>query len=85
LWHLDLQAHDLLKEADDLLALMAQGKLPKRVDTGAASVLADQASLEEGGFQLQCDVNGCSIVPVAKSDAAPSLTGGAIQAQVYWL
>ena len=72
---MDLQAHDLLQQADDLLRLMADGKLPKRADTAAASILANNASLDEGGFQLQCDVNGCSIVPVAKSDAAPSLTG----------
>ena len=70
-----------MKEADDLLRLMAQGKLPKRADTAAAIPVL--ASKEEEGFQLHCDVNGCSIVPVAKSDAAPSLSGEAYPPQLH--
>ena len=61
-----------MKEADDLLRLMGQGILPKRADSAVAPVLIKK---EEEGFQLQCDVNGCSIVPVSKSEAAPSLSG----------
>lgn len=62
-----LQADDLLKQADELLAQMAQGNFKKSVPAEEA-----QRSMEDPGlgYQLQCDVNGCTIVPVARQDAA---------------
>lgn len=66
------QADDLLREADDLLAQMAKGHMMKK-----AQVTEDFAldNGERPGFQLQCDVNGCSIVPVSTSDAARGPSG----------
>ncbi|CAL5220304.1 g2292 [Coccomyxa viridis] len=60
-------ADDLLKQADELLAQMAQGNFKKTVPAEEA-----QRSMEDPGlgYQLQCDVNGCTIVPVARQDAA---------------
>ena len=59
-----------MAEADKLLELMSQGKIPHR----AAPAVADSAVVD-GGFQLHCDVNGCSIVPVSKADAGSSPSG----------
>ena len=63
-----LQADDLLKQADDLLAQMAQGNFKK----SAPAEQGEQRTMEDPGqgYQLQCDVNGCTIVPVARQDAA---------------
>ena len=62
------QADDLLRQADDLLAQMAQGNFKKAVPAEEAH---QQGIQDPGlGYQLQCDVNGCTIVPVAKQDAA---------------
>ena len=63
-----LQADDLLRQADDLLAQMAQGNFKK----SAPAEQDQQQSMEDPGlgYQLQCDVNGCTIVPVARQDAA---------------
>ena len=62
-----LQADDLLKQADELLKQMAQGNFKKSAPAEEA-----QQSMEDPGlgYQLQCDVNGCTIVPVARQDAA---------------
>ena len=63
-----MQADDLLRQADDLLAQMAQGNF-KKSDPAEA---AHQQRMDDAGpgYQLQCDVNGCTIVPVARQDAA---------------
>ena len=40
--------------------------------------VTEDSTLDNGerpGFQLQCDVNGCSIVPVSNSDAARGPSG----------
>ena len=67
LWNY-VQADDLLKQADDLLAQMAQGNFKK----SAPSEQAELRSMADPGpgYQLQCDVNGCTIVPVAQQDTA---------------
>ncbi|CAL8470645.1 g10187 [Coccomyxa elongata] len=74
-----LGADDLLREADDLLAQMAKGRIKK------AQVTEDFAldNGERPGFQLQCDVNGCSIVPVPTSDAARGPSGSFVGTSGY--
>ena len=67
---MSVQAQDLMAEADKLLELMSQGKIPHR-----AAPPATDSVVMDGGFQLQCDVNGCSIVPVSKADAGSSPSG----------
>ena len=51
---------------------MAKGQFNKKAQA------AEEPSLDNGerpGFQLQCDVNGCTIVPVSQMDAARSPAG----------
>lgn len=56
-----------------MLALMAKGQIKKAQP-------AEEPALDNGdrpAFQLQCDVNGCSIVPVSQSDTSRGPSGGA--------
>lgn len=66
-----LQADDLLKEADELLAKMAQGHLPKKSQPSEIFMEA----MPRPGYQLQCDVNGCTIIPVSQSEASQAPLG----------
>ena len=61
-------ADDLLRQADDLLAQMAKGDFKRPLPSGEPQT----RGMEDPGpgYQLQCDVNGCTIVPVAKQEAA---------------
>ncbi|EIE22653.1 hypothetical protein COCSUDRAFT_66327 [Coccomyxa subellipsoidea C-169] len=65
-------ADDLIREADNLLAQMAKGQVKKKAQSIEESTLDNG---ERPGFQLQCDVNGCTIVPVSQLDAARSPAG----------
>ena len=78
-----LQADDLLKQADDLLAQMAQGHFQKSTASQDAQL---HSSTEHGpGFQVQCDVNGCIIVPVAQEEAAGKQAIASIPASKRYL
>ncbi len=63
-------ADDLLRQADDLLAQMAKGDF-KNVASATDSQTGGMGD-PGPGYQLQCDVNGCTIVPVAKQETARS-------------
>ena len=55
-----------------MLAQMAKGQFKKKAQA-AEEPASDNG--ERPGFELQCDVNGCTIVPVSQMDAARSPAG----------
>lgn len=68
----DDSVQDLVKDLDDLLALLPKGRAAP-----PPQLTESEAEEEQPTMVLQCDVNGCTIVPVAPTSASPRGSAGA--------
>ncbi|KAK9826136.1 hypothetical protein WJX81_007979 [Elliptochloris bilobata] len=64
---------ELLKDMDDLLAM-----LPKTHGTPMREETKAELDDDPPSMVLQCDVNGCTIVPVASTQASPRSLAGSL-------
>ena len=71
------QVNDALAAAEALLAAANGGTAP-----AAGAPPPPESPFAAGDVELRCDVNGCSIVPVAAGAAAPAGPGGSLMASL---